>query len=246
MPEEEIYTKPEEPLAKPKKLVDKKTVYASLIDVAGTILMIAFVFISPAIGVIIQLACYFITNRYFKEKFWKAFIFSVIILIIMGVSGIAILSSNLSLGLAFTEMVLPQTKVNCSQEVGFSRDACYSMSAYTQANSSLCEYVNDTMTRNVCYHDVAFRIDGTSICDKISGDTFGASLKAKCMAMETGNVSICDERMQGYDQSTYRDACYKDVAGKTQNLTLCMSVMHNETGCNEYLQKIKSGQYGVE
>jgi hypothetical protein len=64
-------------------MVDKRTVYAGLIDIVGTILMVGFIFISPTVGLLIQLACYFIVYRYFKDKFWKAFAFSVAVIVIL-------------------------------------------------------------------------------------------------------------------------------------------------------------------
>ena len=79
-------------------MVDKETIYATLIDFVGVILMFASVFFLPKIFMILfPLICYTITNRYFKEKFWIAFGFSIVLMVVLVVVGI-FLMLNTSLG----------------------------------------------------------------------------------------------------------------------------------------------------
>ncbi|MFH0896552.1 MAG: hypothetical protein V1850_00685 [Candidatus Bathyarchaeota archaeon] len=71
-------------------MIERKPIYAAMIDIAGTLLMIAFFFIYPEIGVLIQLACYYITYRYFKEKFWRTFLISVAFMAILFIATIGL------------------------------------------------------------------------------------------------------------------------------------------------------------
>lgn len=66
-------------------MVDKETIYATLIDFVGIILMYLSGFYLPIIHtmLIFPLVCYFITYRYFKEKFWKAFWVSIGFMIVL-------------------------------------------------------------------------------------------------------------------------------------------------------------------
>lgn len=86
-------------------MIDKETIYATLIDFVGIILMFTSVIFLPKIFMVIfPLICYIITNRYFKEKFWKAFGISIVLMIILVVIGIYLIV-NTSLGSTFMEMI---------------------------------------------------------------------------------------------------------------------------------------------
>lgn len=65
-------------------MIDKRTVYATLIDFLGIVLMFASVFFLPIIFMfVVPLIFYFITYKYFREKFWLAFGLSIVLTIVL-------------------------------------------------------------------------------------------------------------------------------------------------------------------
>lgn len=150
----------------------------------------------------------------------------VLILAIVIISGCTQSSSSL------------QVASSCEQKTGSDRSLCYTVAAYKSANSSLCENINDTGYRDLCYQNVAFKVNDSSICNKISNDpnTIMFYLKTRCMALTTENANICDSI-----NGTYKNSCYMEVSGKTENLTLCEMVIPNESRCTQYFQTIKNG-----
>ncbi|RLI99773.1 MAG: hypothetical protein DRP03_02690 [Candidatus Aenigmatarchaeota archaeon] len=70
-------------------MVDKETIYATLIDFIGIILMFTSILFLPIIFMLtFPLACYIITYHYFKEKFWKAFWISIGLMVVLFMVGI--------------------------------------------------------------------------------------------------------------------------------------------------------------
>ena len=91
-------------------MIDKKTMYAALIDSIGIILFFVSILLptQPKLKLILAfifpLICYFITDRYFKEKFWKAFWISIGLMLFLFIV-ITLLLIYTPLGLTLLRMV---------------------------------------------------------------------------------------------------------------------------------------------
>lgn len=70
------------------------TLFAILIDFLGIILMVITFALGYPIGLIFPLIAYFITWKYFEEKFWLAFILSAVLLVILVISGIFLIAGG--------------------------------------------------------------------------------------------------------------------------------------------------------
>lgn len=74
-------------------MIDKRTIYASIIDFTGILLLFSFMYLTfvkvitftygREMSVVFPIIAYFITNRYFKDKFWKAFAISAVAMIVL-------------------------------------------------------------------------------------------------------------------------------------------------------------------
>ena len=63
--------------------MDMKLIYATLINLLGKILFITTLGTSKLLSIIFPMLTYFIAWKYFNKLFWKSYIYSIIILVVL-------------------------------------------------------------------------------------------------------------------------------------------------------------------
>ena len=82
-----------------------------------------------------------------------------------------------------------------------------------------CDNISFDFFKYRCYSEVAAEKGDTSICENISLEPYGESIKAECyleVARENYNISICENMLDDWDKE-----CYRQVAIENENISIC-------------------------
>jgi hypothetical protein len=82
-----------------------------------------------------------------------------------------------------------------------------------------CNNISFDFFRYRCYSEVAAEKGDTSICENISLEEYGESIKAECyleVARKNNNISIC----RNMSDDWYKECC-KQVAIESENISIC-------------------------
>ena len=105
----------------------------------------------------------------------------------------------------------------CDIQAENDRNSCYINTAISKYDSSICDKIHDPLTKSDCYGIVSIVNGNVSICGDPDTPTEIAYACYKFIAGITNNLSICD-RIQ---MQIWKDICYVDVARFNRNVSIC-------------------------
>ena len=109
---------------------------------------------------------------------------------------------------------------NTLQTDKYWTDICYKKVAEAKKDPSLCAKLPSGTNKDDCYNNIALSASKPELCKDINKE----SLMLECIytiALERENPQICAVYMPSYEYFLNKAICYKKIAVKTKDISIC-------------------------
>ncbi len=127
-------------------------------------------------------------------------------------------------------------EINCADFSGNKKDSCLSEKALKEQKATVCNEINDSISRNSCYSKVANAKGEWQVCERIDNST----RQNECMAgiaKQKKDASIC-EHATIYNADYLLSDCIIDTAKETCDYATCINMQeeYHKNLCNNTIK----------
>ena len=131
----------------------------------------------------------------------------------------------------YAKFIIEKAETNCKKKNGISQDECWRQLAKRINDSYYCDKVNDLLTKDACFEEMAEILVNKKICTKV---TTANQYCLYTMLIDRNDLSQCDNIIKFH----WHVRCFKEIAEKSgKGIDICNTLESNKAKiCEEAIR----------